>query len=72
MTLTLDNIPEEVGDALRRRAEAEGKSVNEVAVEAIKTAMAGHDPVRRRDLSEFAGSWISDPEVEAALRDQDA
>jgi len=71
MTLTLTHLPKEVDDALRLRAQAQGKSVDEVALDLIREGLATTALPKRRDLSEFAGSWVSDPEVEAALWDQD-
>lgn len=73
MALTVDQVPDAVDGALRRRAQAEGKSVGQVALEAIQAGLGiradtGHPP---RDLSDVAGTWIDDPAVDAALRDQD-
>jgi hypothetical protein len=61
-----------VDEALRRRARVEGKSLNEAAIEALAEGLGlGAEPVVRRDLSDIAGSWKSDAEVEAALEAQD-
>lgn len=71
MQYTLRNIPEEVDRALRERARREGRSLNEVAIRALAQALNfGDEPVRRRDLDDISGSWIDDPELEAALDDQ--
>lgn len=69
MPYTLENLPQELDDALRSRAEKEGKSVSEVVVDALKVTFGL--PAKRRDLSDIAGTWVEDPEVDAALRDQD-
>lgn len=72
MTLTLEDIPAELDALLRQRAAAEGKSVNQIAVDALRAALTTSEPVGKRvDLSDIAGTWIEDPEVDAALRDQD-
>jgi plasmid stability protein len=71
MTLTLPHVPKEVDEALRLRAQAEGKSVDEVVLEIIRAGLAITAAPRQRDLAEFAGSWVSDPVVEATLKDQD-
>jgi hypothetical protein len=72
MVLTLAHIPRELDDALRLRAQSEGKSIDEVALEALRTGLGlAIGTQKRRDLSEFAGTWVEDPEVDAALRDQD-
>jgi hypothetical protein len=72
MTLTLANIPLELDEALRKKAIAEGKALDEVALDAMRTGLGlSNGGAKLRDLSDIAGTWISDPEVEAALRDQD-
>lgn len=72
MQYTIRNVPKQVDAVLRQKAKAERKSLNQVAVDALKaaTGLSGK-PLRRRDLSDIAGTWIKDPAVEAALRDQD-
>lgn len=72
MQYTLRNVPAKLDEELRRRARQEGRSLNEVALEAMARGV-GHvpEPVRYRDLSGIAGSWKDDPEFEAALADQD-
>jgi hypothetical protein len=72
MQYTIRGIPPEVDEALRRRAHVAGKSLNEVAVDALREG-AGVEavPRKRRDLSDIVGTWMSEPEVEAALADQD-
>ena len=71
MTLTVPNVPDEIDSALRRRAHIEGKSVEAVAVEALQAGLGLANAVGKKDLSDIAGTWIDDPEVDAALRDQD-
>lgn len=71
MQYTLRNIPPQVDEALRLRAREEGRSLNEVAVEALArgVGVTEHE-VRRRDLSQFAGTWHDDPEWDARLEEQ--
>ncbi len=70
MQYTLRNIPKSLDSAMRERAKREQKSLNELAVELIATGLGIHGPVKRRDLSDIAGSWAPDPEADRALRDQ--
>ena len=57
---------------LRRRAKAESKNLNMVAIEAlIRGAGLGETPLRQRDLSDIAGTWQEDPEFDQAIADQD-
>jgi hypothetical protein len=72
MQYTIRGIPAAVDDALRERARAAGKSLNEAALDALAegSGLAGA-PRKRRDLSDVAGTWKGDRAVEAALADQD-
>jgi hypothetical protein len=70
MTLTLTNIPSDVESALRRRAQEEGRTLDEVVLRLLIEA-ADVRPVTPSDFNDIAGTWISDPDVEAALAAQD-
>ncbi len=71
MQYTLRNIPKTVDEALREKARREGKSLNEVAIEALRRALGiDGEPIRHRDLEDVEGTWIRDAEVEAALEEQ--
>jgi hypothetical protein len=57
---------------LRRRAKAEGKSLNTVAIEAlVRGSGLGESPIRQRDLSDVAGTWHEDHDFDQAIADQD-
>ncbi len=72
MQYTLRDIPPLLDSELRRRARAEGKSLNAVAVDAlIRGVGLGAASVRRRDLSDVAGTWQEDRDFDAAIDDQD-
>ena len=72
MQYTIRGIPSAVDDALRARARADGKSLNEAAVAALAEG-AGVVGVhrKRRDLSDVAGTWKADKDLESALAAQD-
>jgi len=72
MQYTIRGIPATVDDALRERARAEGKSLNEAAIDAL-TEGSGivRTPRKRRDLDDIAGTWKADKAVESALAAQD-
>jgi hypothetical protein len=72
MQYTIRGIPAAVDHALRERARAAGKSLNEAAIDALSegSGMAGA-PRRRRDLGDIAGTWKAEKSVEAALAAQD-
>lgn len=72
MQYTIRNVPKTLDAMLRDRARKEGKSLNEMVIEALARAMGfSKEPVRQRDLSGIAGTWIDDPEFDRAIEDQD-
>lgn len=72
MQYTIRNIPEHLDAALRSSAHQQGKSLNEVAIEALaRGAGVSGVPRRQRDLRDIAGSWRKDPAFDRALADQD-
>ncbi len=72
MQYTLRGIPATVDAALRERARAAGKSLNEAAVDALAEGSgAAGSRRKRRDLADIAKTWKADKAVEAALADQD-
>jgi hypothetical protein len=72
MTLTLSNLPAEVDAELRRKSSAEGKSVDQIAMDALRAGLGLTEPlVRRRDLSDLAGKWVEDPEFDKIMAEQD-
>lgn len=72
MQYTIRNMPAGLDRAIRNRAQAENKSLNEVTVDALMRAfgLAGASPPPQRDLTEIAGSWQDDPLLTAALEEQ--
>ncbi len=72
MQYTVRGIPKALNEAIRRRAREEGKSLNEVAVEALADALGfGKESLVLRDLSDIVGTWKRDASLEAALAAQD-
>jgi plasmid stability protein len=71
MQYTVRQVPAELDRALRRRARREGKSLNEVTVEALREAVGlAEVRVKRRSLADLVGTWQEDPEFDAAVADQ--
>ena len=69
---TVRGVPDRVDEALRRRAKEEGKSLNQVTVEALAAASGvAEAPVRYHDLDSLSGTWQVDPEFDDALAAQD-
>jgi hypothetical protein len=72
MQYTIRNVPETLDAALRRAAQIEGKSLNEVAIEALaRGAGLTADAPKQRDLSDVAGTWHEDPGFNRAIAAQD-
>jgi plasmid stability protein len=72
MQYTIRKVPNSLDAALRRRAQEEGKSLNEVAIEALArgTGVSGEHG-RQRDLGDVAGTRQSDRAFDRAVAAQD-
>ena len=72
MQYTIRRIPKAVDDAVRERARATGKSLNEAAVDVLADGAGVKGvPRERRDLSDIAGTWKAEKAFDTALADQD-
>ena len=72
MQYTIRRIPRAVDDAIRERARATGKSLNEAVVDTLAQGAGVQGvPQKRRDLGDIAGTWKADKTVDAALAEQD-
>ncbi len=72
MQYTIRKIPGSLDVALRRRAREQGKSLNDVAIEALaRGAGISERPGRQRDLGDVAGTWREDRVFDRALAAQD-
>ena len=72
MQYTIRRIPPKVNSALRARARAAGKSLNQAAITALAEGTGvtgGHR--KRRSLADIAGTWKPDKALEAVLIAQD-
>ena len=72
MQYTVRGIPVALDVALRKRARAAGKSLNETTIEALAegTGLIGA-PRKRRNLGDISGTWKADKTLEAAIAAQD-
>ena len=69
---TIRQVPREVDKALRHKSRVEKKSLNQVAVEALKKGSGVSErPVVHRDLDWFFGSWVEDPEFDKIIKEFD-
>jgi hypothetical protein len=71
MQYTLRKVPREVDKALRRKAKLEGKSLNQVAVEALAKGANIDQPRQEfRNLDFAIGTWVEDPEFDKIIQEQ--
>jgi hypothetical protein len=72
MQYTIRKVPGALDLALRQRAREQGKSLNDVAIEALaRGAGISGRPGRQRDLRDVAGTWRKDRAFDRALAAQD-
>jgi plasmid stability protein len=72
MQYTIRNVPDTLDEALRKVSRERGKSLNEVAIEALaRGAGLTGEPRQQRDLADIAGTWRKDAAFDTALADQD-
>jgi hypothetical protein len=72
MQYTIRGIPIDIDVALRERARAAGKSLNEVAIEALAEGIGVTAAGRqRRNLDDIVGTWKEDKAFDEAIADQD-
>lgn len=71
MQYTLRKVPGEVDKALRQKARKEGRSLNQIAIEALARG-AGIDGeiVKNHDLDFAIGAWVDDPAFDMVIQDQ--
>jgi hypothetical protein len=66
MQYTIRNVPHKLDEALRPAAREQGKSLNDVAIEALARGAGVWERTRQRDLRDVAGSWRKDPAIDNA------
>ena len=71
MQYTLRNVPKYLDRALRAQAAREGKSLNEVLLTALRRSLGiDAETPAQRDLSDIAGTWVAEPDLDRILADQ--
>jgi len=69
---TIRDVSPALDSALRERARAENKSLNAVALESLSVGLRlSGAAVRYHDLDFAIGTWVEDPEFDAAIKAQD-
>ena len=66
---TIRSVPAQIDRLARLRARQEGTSLNTVLLEALIRGMdAGGLPVENHEWDDLIGTWVPDPNCEAALK----
>jgi hypothetical protein len=69
---TVRQVPKRLDEALRLQARQQGKSLNDVTLEALTHGLGlADDPIVHHDLDALAGSWVDDPAFDKAIEAQD-
>ena len=69
---TIRTVPLAVDKALRRKAEQEGKSLNQAAIDALCAGLGlVNDKPVHTNLDKYIGTWIEDPEFDAVMAEHD-
>ena len=69
---TIRSVPSAVDRVLREQAKRQRKSLNEVALEALRRGVGFDTPEPVfDDLDDLAGTWEEDPDFEAVIKRQD-
>ena len=70
MQYTIRAVPSAIDSALRRRARAEDKSLNEVLIETLARGLEiGTQPQVHADLDDLIGTWQEDPLFNQVIAD---
>ena len=68
---TLRKVPARIDSCLRKRAREEGKSLNQIALEALRRGSGLKEGILHHDLDDLAGTWKEDAAFDAAILAQD-
>ena len=68
MQYTIRDIPDDVDKVIRAKARAEGKSISQTVVDALRLGLRLDAPLKKkRDLGDVFGKSEPDPEMDKAL-----
>jgi len=65
---TIRNVPEQVDRLIRQQAKKSRKSLNAVLLDILKGGVGmAETPMEYHDLDGLIGSWVPDPDFDAAM-----
>ncbi len=69
---TIRHVPPDVDAALRQRAQAERKTLQQTLLDAIRRSLGLAEPTPvYHDLDRCIGTWVEDPDFDAAITEFD-
>ncbi len=69
---TIRSVPPEVDRALRKKAKAVGKTLNDTIIEALcRESGVTTDDTLHHDLDHLIGAWVDDPEFDRVMAEMD-
>ncbi|NQT85163.1 hypothetical protein HQ560_00260 [bacterium] len=69
---TLRGIPQELDEALRRRAKEERISLNKAVIQTLDEGLrASGEEILHHDLDDLIGTWVDDPEFDKIIAEMD-
>lgn len=68
MQYTIRNVPKKLDNALRKKAKAENRSLNETVLDVLQKGLGEPVPVRHHDYDHLAGTWVEDPAFDEAMK----
>lgn len=69
---TVRQVPRALDEALRRKSQREGKSMNQTTIEILQAGLVlKGEPIMHRDLDFAVGSWVEDRVFDEAIAEQD-
>jgi len=68
---TIRNIPDNLDRTARKKAAKDRQSLNSVLLEALSKGLNVDGDVEYHDMDDLAGTWVSDPDTDAVLKEFD-
>ena len=69
---TIRRIPDSIDKTAREKAKKTNQSLNSTLIQALSRGLGmSNNNIVYHDMDDLAGSWIADPDIEAALKEFD-
>ncbi|MEA1910626.1 MAG: hypothetical protein U9N32_02995 [Spirochaetota bacterium] len=64
---TIRKIPQYLDRAAREKSKKTHESLNSVLLDALSKGLGSSGTAEYHDMDDLAGTWVADPEIDAAL-----